>query len=271
MKLSYPIATPEVTKSLMSFCGDFKQNIADIKAIGYSALELIVRDPKDMDKPLIYRMIDHSGLEIAAIGCNPAITQDGLTLLNPDKEVREKALDRVKNIVNFASVWGAPVCIGKYRGQLWANREKDAMQVLTDTIMRISSFSQKRGVRIMIEPQDKSNINNLNTTTEIVSWIENNQIPNIEILYDIFHGNLAEVSVGAGILNAKGKIGFVHCSDSKRTPPGTGQISIVDAMAILKNNGYDRYISMEISQRPNSFIAAELAYKLVSYILNYII
>lgn len=45
MKLAYPIATPEVAKSAMSFCGDFKQNIADIKAVGYSALELIVMTP----------------------------------------------------------------------------------------------------------------------------------------------------------------------------------------------------------------------------------
>lgn len=271
MKLAYPIATPEVSKSMMSFCGDFKQNIANIKAIGYSALELIVRDPEEMDKSSICRMIDQSGLKVAALGCGPAAFEDGLTLLNPDKRVRERALTRAMEIVNFASIWGAPVCIGKYRGQLWTSREKEAMQVLSEAVMKIAAFAEKKGVQILMEPQNKSNLNSLNTTAETVSWIEYSHIPNTGILYDTFQGNLAEVSVGAGILNAKGMIGFVHCSDSGRNPPGTGNISISDALAVLKSTGYDRYLSMEISQRPDSFTAAELAYKSVSYILNYII
>lgn len=271
MKLAYPVATPEVSKSMMSFCGDFKQNIADIKAVGYSAVELMVRDPENIDKSLIYREIEQCGLKVAALGCGPANLADGLTLLNPDKEIRERAITRAMEIVNFASFWGAPVCIGKYRGQLWSNREQEAMRVLTEAVMKISAFAEKKGVQILIEPQHKSNINSLNTTTETVSWIEYNHIPNVGILYDTFQGDLAEVSVGAGILNAKDKIGFVHCSDSGRNPPGTGHISTADALAVLKSTGYDRYISMEIFQKPDSLTAAELAHRTVSYILDYII
>jgi len=51
MKLAYSVATPEVAGSLMSFYGNFKQNITDIKAIGYEALKLFVRNPDETKLP----------------------------------------------------------------------------------------------------------------------------------------------------------------------------------------------------------------------------
>ena len=255
----------------MSFWGDFKSNVETIKSIGYQGLELFVRDPQKMDVADVQAIIRESGLEVAAIGTNPAMSQDGLTLLHRDEDIRNQAVKRIMEMITFAAHWGAPVCIGKYRGQLWQDQPEESMKILTEEIVRICDYGAENGVAIMIEPQNKYNINNLNTTGETVRWIKQNQIENIHILYDTYHGDLAETSVAAGILNAGDKLGFVHCSDINRLPPGAGRIHMADAFAVLAAKGYDGYISMEIEQKPDSKTAAELAYKTVSYVLDYVL
>jgi sugar phosphate isomerase/epimerase len=255
----------------MSFYGDFEQNIAGVKAIGYEALELFVRNPKEMDIDAVRRLIEKSGLNVAAVGTNPAMIQDGLTLLDQNKEIRRKAVERALDIIDFAAFYGAPVCIGKFRGNLWKGEEQAADEELRRAFSAICEHAVKRNMTIMLEPQNRGNINNLNTVAETLAWIDAQNFTNLGILYDIFHGDLSEVSVASGILNGKGKIGFIHCADSKRLPPGAGNIHLADAFAVLKNAGYTGYVSMELNQTPDSFTVAELAYKNVRYILDYIV
>lgn len=271
MKLAYSVATPDAPGPLMSFYGDFKQNVADIKAIGYDALELFVRDPADMDVGAVGRIIEQSGLAVAAVGTNPAMTQDGLTLLSSDAEIRQRAVQRVLDAVDFAAPYGAPICIGKYRGTLWKDDRDAAMRELAGAFRRICEYADKKGVGIMLEPQNRWNIDNLNTTAEAADWIDTLGCANLGILYDTYHGDLTEVSVAAGIVAARGKIGFVHCSDSDRLPPGTGHIHLADAFAVLKAIGFDGYVSMEIAQKPNSQAAAATAFATVSYILQHVV
>lgn len=271
MKLAYSIATPDASGPLMSFWGDFQKNVDDIKSIGYEGLELFVRDPEKMEAPAVIAAIKQSGLSVAAVGTNPAMSQDGLTLLNPDRDVRDRAVARVLAMVDFASTWGAPVCIGKYRGSLWKDREKEAMKVLTDSVVHIGTAAAKKGVAIMIEPQNRNNVDNLNTVAETLEWIRGNDIPNTSILYDTFHGALAEISVAAGIVAAKDKLGFVHCSDSNRLPPGAGNINMADAFAVLSAVGYAGFVSMEIMQKPDSYTAAETSFRTVDYILRHVV
>jgi sugar phosphate isomerase/epimerase len=219
----------------------------------------------------VHGLIEKSALAVAAVGTNPAMSQDGLTLLNPDKEIRARAVDRVIEMIDFAAPYGAPVCIGKFRGNLWKGQEEAAMTELTSAFSKICDHGAKKQVPIMLEPQHKGNINNLNTAGEAAAWIDERGFSNLGILYDTFHGELAEVSTAASIIAAKGKLGFVHCSDSDRLPPGTGRIHLADAFAVLKAIGYAGYVSMEINQKPDSLTAAELAYKTVRYILDYVV
>jgi sugar phosphate isomerase/epimerase len=43
---------------------------------------------------------------------------------------------------------------------------------------------------------------------------------------------------------------------------------MADAFAVLKSVGFDGYVSMEIDQKPNSIVAAETSYKVISYLIN---
>lgn len=269
MKLAYSVGTPEAKGPLMSFYGDFEKNVADIKAIGYEALELFVRNPKEMDVDGVRGVIERSGLAVAAVGTNPAMLEEGLTLLGPDPEVRRKAEERVIDMIDFAAAYKAPVCIGKYRGQLWKGREEEAWKELEGAFGRICAHADAKGVSVMVEPQTRNNINNLNTAAEAVRWIDSLGFANLGILYDTFHGQLDEISVAAGILAAGGKIGFVHLSDCNRLPPGTGNIDFADALAALRAVGFDGYLSMEVAQKPDSRVAAEVSFRTIEYILRH--
>ena len=271
MKLAYSVATPDVSGAVMAFSGDFQANISAIKAIGYEAVELLVRNPDELDALEIAKQIDQCGLSVAAVGTTPAALEDGLTLLAKDQETRQKAMERILRIIDFAEFFHVPVSIARYRGELWKEDREGAVLELSSALKQICDYAQKKNISVLLEPQSKVQINNLNTTAETLVWIEQIGCENLGILFDTFHADLEETSLASGILGAKGKIGLVHCADSKRLPPGIGRINFTDVFAALKAIGYEGFVSVEINQRPDSYTVAELAYKNMKFLLDHVI
>lgn len=268
MKLAYPVTTPEVSGDYMAFTGSFAENIRVIKSIGYDALELLVCDPAGMNLSALQTLIRQQKLQVAAIGTGPAVAQDGLTLLDPDPQVRERAVLRLLDLVDLASLWGAVLAIGKYRGQLWQGREEEAWQVLAQALVRIDGAAAVGGVTVVIEPQSPFVLNSFHTTAETVGWLDCQGIAGTGILYDFCHGDIAEDTVASGILHAGERLRFVHCSDNDRLVPGTGHIHLQEAFDALHTIGYDGFVSMEICQQPEAATAARLAYQQISLFIR---
>lgn len=265
MKLSYPVSVPDHNVQVSAFTGDLEKNFKIVSEIGYSGIELLVRDSRKVSAEIISSLLDKYNLELSAIGTSPMQIQDKLFLLHEDPDNREEALKRCKDLIKLASQFKVPVLVGKYRG----NTSEDihcTKEALKRIFYQICEYAAKYNTNILIEPQNKGNINNLNTVKESLEWIDQLNLQNLGLLLDTYHMGYTEDSIVDSIIKAKDKIGFVHMADTDRMVPGFGKLQIKDILCTLEDIKYQGYISMEIKQNPDSLAVAKLSYEALQYI-----
>lgn len=268
MKLAYTVGTPDTHGKMLAYRGDFTEICAILKDIGYSGLELFVRDPHEMDVNKIENIIERYGLEVAAVGTGPVVSEDKLTFTAPDAAVRAAAIERTKAIVDFAARFGAQVNVGKLRGDLMAGNLDQSREWGRHAFQVICSRAQAKGVNITIEPQNRFVINNLNTTQQALAWVRELEIPNLYLMLDVFHMHIEDRSIVASLIEAKDYNIHLHFAENNRGIPGDGHIDFREIVRVIKALGYNRYISLEIDQIPDSYQAAKVSFDYLYPILQ---
>ena len=119
MKLCYQVATPDVSlsESVTAYQGSLQQTFGDISSLGYDGVELMTLDPGKLNWNEIKDLAKDLNLYIALICTGEIYGQLGLSFSDPDAGIRREAIEKVKEIIDFASFFGAMVNIGRIRGQ----------------------------------------------------------------------------------------------------------------------------------------------------------
>lgn len=264
MKLSYPVCAVQTEQDIMAWCEDPEEGIRYLGENGYEGIELLVRDPEKVEKEKIQEILHAYHMQISAIGTTPMQKEDHLFLLSEEKEIRDEAKRRLEGLIRLGEYFKAPVLIGKYRGMV-KDREYCRMEDLEEIIRDADKMAGNKRVNLLIEPQNPSNINNLNTIEEAVAWIHKNQFSNVKLLMDIFHMDKTEASITETLKRFPNTIGMIHMADSERKVPGFGQISMKKILETLEEAGYQGYLSMEIKQDPDTRFVAELSAMSLQY------
>jgi sugar phosphate isomerase/epimerase/ADP-ribose pyrophosphatase YjhB (NUDIX family) len=251
MKFSIAISTATARFQAISMRGDFQEIIRKVKEFGYDGVELAIRNPEELDRDLISRLIKNHNLEVSAIGTGQAYGEEGLSLTDKRKEIRRKAIKRLKEHVKFAQEFSAYLIIGLIRGKYENSLEKEkALNYLKDSLFEISDFAKNHNVKIVLEPINRYETNLLNNLEEVKNFIEKLNSDNIGILFDTFHSNIEEVSIEESIEKFKKYIWHIHFADSNRYSPGMGHIDFAKILNKLKEIKYSEFISLEILPYP---------------------
>ncbi|WP_444643816.1 sugar phosphate isomerase/epimerase family protein [Caproiciproducens sp. R1] len=260
MNLAYPVAAPDSSVPLMGFTGSFETNLDFIRQAGYTGVELLVRDADDLDISRLESSLFKSGLTVVSFGTSPMLAQDKLDLLSEDEEIRERSFHRTLRMIKLASLFQAPVGIGKLRGNLQEGTGRTVKR--RDKIfLKLCEYCEKTGGSIVMEAQKYDNVNNLNTIDESLEWLKQINSKRLKLLVDTFHMDLTEKNQFGSIRRAAGQIGFVHLSDTDRKAPGCGKIDFGSVLKAFSDIHYGGFFSMEIKQSPSSKEAAELSIK----------
>ncbi len=268
MKLSYPIAAPDSRAQVQAFCGLYEPAFPWLREHGYTGVELLVRDPAALSVELLDRLLAENGLRISAVGTSPMQVEDHLFLIHPEEENRREAMRRCRDLVQLASYYKAPALVGKYRGQL-CDRPGCGTGDMDQKFREICEYGRNWNTTILLEPQNSTNINNLNTIGETVAWLERMGQPNLGILADIYHMGVTEASIEDSLRMAAGRIGLIHMADSGRMVPGLGELPIKSVLKTLEETAYHGFISMEIRQWPDSFKASALSALTMDYLARF--
>ena len=106
------ISTQPASFAALLYKGNLDENIARVSSLGYDGVELAVRDPSLLDVPALEALLRKENLVVPAIGTGQAFGEEGLSLTDPDEQIRLKAIDRIKAQVRLARRLGAVVIIG---------------------------------------------------------------------------------------------------------------------------------------------------------------
>ncbi len=260
MKKSIVVSTPGAKFSALAFKESFEKSIKKVAELGYDGVELAIRNPREVDMKKIENMVELYDLEVPAIGTGQAYSEEGLSFSHPQRWIREKAVNRIKDQIDFASHFKAQVIIGLIRGKIEDKTERSQTEKWTINCLReCSRIAQKKKIGLTLEPLNRYETNFINTVEEGIEFIKKIDASNIGLLIDTFHMNIEEISIYKSIIKAKEYLTHVHFADSNRWAPGSGHLDFVRIIKMLKEIDYKGYISMEILPKPNSDTAAKMA------------
>lgn len=258
MRWSYPYGTPDTAAPILGAQGDQHRIFDSLAQAGYSAIELFVRDPAAFAPASIEDAVRQSGLTVAAIGTGPAAKEDGLSLASPEGSVRDATVQRLRACIDLGHRFGAGVNIGKVRGALGPHGG-DAWQWMRDGLRQVADHAQDAGLCIAIEPQNSADLDNILTTADGISFVNDFDHPNVQLMIDSYHANLEDRWPTLAYVYARHILKHVHFADSGRLPPGRGEIDLKLHLATLMALGYDGFITLEIDQLGDSLATAREA------------
>ena len=270
MKAGLVICGPDVAYGpLALLSGNFEKKIEKAARLGFQGVELMVRNPVDLDWPKIKHTLDSAGLEVPQIVTGELFGADGLCLATSDLKVYQRAEERTRTVIDLAAYLGAFVNIGRLRGRLeWLGNITNARDVAIERIRKIAEYAEQRGVRITLEPINRYETDFLLTSKDGMQFVEELNCKNVGLMLDLFHMNIEEHSIEEGLSTAGGKLWHVHIADSNRNYPGSGHLAYTGVFQTLRQMNYRGYISAELRPLPDADTAAE---KTIAFLKKWII
>jgi len=241
--------------------GSYVTAIKKAAQLGYKAVEIHVRDPQELDVEGIWRVCQGEGILISTLGTGLGYVIDGLSITDPDSQIRAKATRRLLEHIEVASYLKAGVIIGSIRGRVPKGEEflKYEGYVL-EAITACLEKAKECGVTLFLEAINRYETNLINTAAEglkFISKFESELQKYLKLHLDTFHMNIEEANLLQSIRQAGKLLGHIHFADSNRLRPGLGHIDFKAILSTLREVDYSGYIAFEYLPYPEPERAAE--------------
>jgi sugar phosphate isomerase/epimerase len=186
---------------------------------GYDGIEFFP-DPERVPAPEeLERAAWASGCLVPVVDSGRMLPQ-GLTLLDPEHEGRERALDAFERMLELAGAVGGAVNMGGSRGNAPAGwPAADVERLAEEVFLRLAGAAERSDSRILLEPTGDYT-SYITTVAETTAWAERIGSPAFGTMLDTYQLAEAESSVEEGIRAAKGLADHIHLYDPSRWPPG---------------------------------------------------
>ncbi len=270
MKIALTATQSEVPGGPIIMQGSTKDAFALASQLGYDGIELHIHRPSQINRDEVKRLADKYGLGIPTLGTGMAATQEGLTFADPDPEIRRRAVTRIKEHIALAAHLNSAVTIGSINGRLGNDPQKRPIlrEAVLDCLKKCSSAAAEAGVTILLEPLNRYECDYLNTLEEGVRVISQIGMPSLKLLADTFHMNIEEADITASLRRVGPELRHVHLADTNRQAPGYGHLDVRGVLWVLRDMGYQGYLSFEVLPLPTFRQAAEGAIHTVREILS---
>lgn len=269
MKLSIAIAKEAGEKAPIVMRGDYFQSIEACSKIGYPAIELHIRDPKEFDSDRGLSFCKEHTIGISSIGTGTGYGIDGLALAHRDEAIRKQAIQRIKDHIDLAEKFGAKVIVGLMRGLLKDNLSKKHFDIdLKKSLEACLAYAEKSQTMIVIEAINRYECDTYCSIAECSELIKDMNSKLLKTHIDTYHMNIEEDHIFENIVQAGDTIGHVHLADSNRWYPGAGHYNFTETVEALRSIEYSGFLAMECYYFPQQQIAAEKAFTTMKRVLG---
>jgi len=245
----------KVEKSLSLFAGDLEKTFSIAKELGFDGIEISVADSKEISVSELRDLVNKYQINISAIATGGAAVRDGLIFSSPDESIRQSAVQRTKNHIDFASQFNAVVVIGLIKGWVIGNYSQSE-DYITECLKECNEYAKEKNIDISLEPINRFQEDFFHSILDCKKYLDKVQFSNVKMMIDTFHMNIEDADMWGNIRQAKNYIIHVHYSDSNRLAPGMGHFDFLKMTKVLKEINYFGYISAEILPVPDSYTAA---------------
>ena len=245
MQLSLLTSTPDIAATgymVNVLLGTPDLLVAEANALGYDGIEFFPGAPGGVGVAEMDQALRRYDLTLTAVNSG-RIVAEGLTLLHPEPAIRARALNRLKDLLDFAGQFGAPVTLAGTKGSLGPGVTAETAEGLAEeTLGGLARFAAGVGSALLLAPTREVDSNFICTVDEALAWVRRLDHPAFGLMLDTYHLHQKEASVTEGLRAAGGFLRHLHLYDPGRVPPGTRTTSGLDwpaIMATLRDIGYD--------------------------------
>lgn len=229
------------------------------KKMGFEAVELNGRDLWEREEEII-EVSEKTELPISTVvggfdGC----------LLDPDRSVREQAIQNIRKILEstgrikaggfiLVPIFG-PVRLPDLTP--YKNAEALEQELFNEILSQLANHAEKVEATILLEPLNRYETHFINTLEQAVEYCREVKSPSVRVVADFFHMNLEETDIAQSLQQAGKYVTHIHLADSNRIQPGFGHTDFRSAFASLKKVGFEGYMSLEcrIAGKPEVSLA----------------
>lgn len=248
---------PQIKTGPWIFWDDLEHSMDKAAALGFDAIELFTASGHAVQPDTLKILLERYNLTLAAVGTGAGKVMHGLTLTDMDSDIRKKAVDFIREMMEFGAGFGAPAIIGSMQGNSTpGNTHSNSMELLAEGLHILDQHADSLGVKLIYEPLNRYETNLINTLEDGAAFIEKNKFTHIQLLADLFHMNIEEADLTESIHNNIQHIGHVHFADSNRKPMGCGHTQMKDIANALITSEYNGYVSAEAFPWPDPEQAA---------------
>ncbi len=200
-------------------------------------------------KGMVSTMKD-AGIECSGLHWLLAPPPKGLHFTTPDTAVRRKTVAYLDELIDFCGDLGGHYMIfgSPYQRNTIGISVEEATKYFAEGLAKVADHAQQRGVMILIEHLGSGATDVVNTMAEASELAKEVNHPAVQIMFD-FHNTDDETEPLDVLLKKYYKyIHYIHVQEmnGKHLGTGTAVDDYVKYFQILKDFGYDGWISLEV-------------------------
>jgi D-psicose/D-tagatose/L-ribulose 3-epimerase len=227
-----------------------------LKASGFDGVEIPIFEGDEAHYSGIGRELKRQGMTCSTITvCTPDANP-----ISPDSWERDKALERLKYVLDMTAAVGADVLCGPYYCPLgvFSGQEpsEDEKKRAADVLRAGAEHAAKLNVKIAVEFLCRFETYFLNTARDAAAFVQRVNHPNLGMLYDTFHANIEEKDPPAALAGAGKHVIHFHISENDRGTPGTGHVPWLETFRELRRMNYEGWLTIEAFSRLLPEVAA---------------
>jgi len=247
------------------FTGDIAESLKQIAETGYRGVELHISSPHHLDMEQLSYLLSKHDLTLTSIGTGLSFADEGLSFSRDDEKIRERAVQRIKDIIDLFGDLKPAIIIGTIKGNLASAEDPDiARSRIREALTECAAYAAKTGLDLVLEAINRYEQDYLNTLAESAALIDAIGASNIKTHADVFHMNIEEADMFDALHRYRDYLGHLHFADNNRLSPGQGQIDFKRILKTLDSIGFQGNIGVECMPVPDGKTAAVRSYQYLS-------
>ncbi len=251
---------------------EWKEIVDYVAKLGYDGIEIApftfaedVKEISAIKRAEILSAAKQNNLEIIGLHWLLA-SPKGLSISSPDKDIREKTIEYLKDLINFCAdlngklmIFGSP----KQRDIFPSSTDEETYNYVRDGFLKILPLAKDKNVTIALEPLTKKETNFITTAEDALKMIKEINHPNFKLHLDVKAMSREEKSIPEIIASAKDYLVHFHANDPNLLGPGFGEVDYRPIREALKKIDYNKYLSVEVfdfSPGPKVIAEKSIAY-----------
>jgi D-psicose/D-tagatose/L-ribulose 3-epimerase len=232
---------------------------AKIKQWGFDGVELFLSPDEPANIAVVKKMLDATDLESTTCSILPPEAN----LVSPDAEVRARGVEFLKKCLDRTAELGAQLICGPLYAGLGVmtgkRRTPKEWEWAVEGLAKVARHAQDLRLTVCLEPINRFETYFLNTQGDAARLVKDIGAPNVRVHFDTFHANIEEQNPAASLRSIAKVLGHVHISENDRGIPGTGHNDWRGVLSVLKQIGYDGWLTIESFAQPEPDLAAAAA------------